>query len=216
MVREAAAFIRSFMEPEADAVPGPRGDGHAVLFLPAVMRGDGQTRAVRRFLAARGYAGFGWELGINLGPVPRLLSGAAARLLALAATHGPVSLVGYSMGGLFARWLARQFPQRVRQAITVCAPFNGPLHSTWFPLEGILRFWPGADLAALAAEIGKPLAVPGTFIYCRTDGIVDWRCCIDKSAPEDNLEVTGHHTTMAANAQVRRILLERLARPPRR
>ena len=216
MFREAAAFVRSAFEPEPTVIPGPRGDGHAVLFFPAVMRGDGQTAGVRNFLAANGYRAFGWDLGVNLGPVPWLLSGATARLAGLAADHGPVSLVGYSMGGLFARWLARRMPQYVRQVITVCAPFNDALHSTWFPLEAVSRFWPGPDLSVLAAEVAKPLAVPGTFIYCRSDGIVDWRCCLDEQAATgDNIEVTGHHTTMAGNPEVRRILLDRLAPRPR-
>ncbi len=215
MFREAAAFLLSLAKPDITAVPGPRGDGHAVLFIPAVMRADGQTARVRKFVAASGYTAFGWELGVNLGPVPRLLAGARNRLASLAAAHGPVSLVGYSMGGLFARWLALHKPERVRQVITVCAPFNDPLHSTWFPLESLLGIWPGADLRALAEEVAKPLSVPNTAVYCRSDGIVDWRCCTDESAPEDNIEVTGHHTTMADNAQVRRVLLGRLARAPR-
>lgn len=213
MLREAAAFLGSLAQPDVTAVAGPRGDGHAVLFLPAVIRADGQTARVRKFVAANGYAAFGWALGVNLGPTPRLLTGARDRLAAIAAGHGPVSLVGYSMGGLLARWLAQRRPEDVRQVVTVCAPFNDPLHSTWFSPASILGLWPGADLRGLAEEVGKPLPVPNTAVYCRSDGIVDWRCCIDNEAPEDNFEVTGYHTTMADNAQVRRILLERLARP---
>lgn len=216
MLCEAAAFVDSLVAPDVTAVSGPRGDGHAVLFLPAVIRGDGQTARVRKLVADNGYTAFGWGLGVNLGPTRRLLAGTRDRLATIAAGHGPVSLVGYSMGGLFARWLAQRTPDDVRQVITVCAPFNDPLHSTWFPLESVVGLWPGTDLRTLADEVGKPLPVPNTAIYCRTDGIADWRCCIDNEAPEDNIEVTGYHTTMADNAQVRRILLQRLARPPHR
>jgi pimeloyl-ACP methyl ester carboxylesterase len=217
MAVEAAAFLRSLAE-RGFAPPGaeiPRGDGHAVLILPSVGRGDGQTAPVRAFLAAIGYAPFGWELGINFGPTAKLLAGAMDRLTALAAAHGPVSLVGYSMGGLFARWLALRAPQCVRQAITVCSPFRDPAGSAAFPLEPLLGFWPGVDLRSLAKDVGRPLSVPGTFLYSRADGIIAWNHCIDgNAAPGDNIEVTGPHTTMPKNPEVMRILAERLARKP--
>ena len=212
MLGESAAFLRSLVESDRTDIPGPRGDGHAVLFLPATGRSDAQTVRVRAFLAARGYAPFGWGLGLNYGPTPRLMSGAMDRLTSLAAAHGPVSLVGYSLGGLFARWLAQRAPALVRQTITVCAPFRNALQSTWFPLGSMRALWPGVDLRALAAEVEKPLPVPNTSIYSPMDGIVDWRCCVDAAAPEDNFEVSGPHTTMAGNPEARRILLERLAR----
>ena len=217
MLIEAAAFLRSLAE-RGDVSPGadiPRGDGHAVLVLPSVGRGDGQTAPIRAFLAAVGYRPFGWELGINFGPTAKLLAGAMDRLTVLAAAHGPVSLVGYSMGGLFARWLALRAPQSVRQAITVCSPFRDPAGSAAFPLEPLLDFWPGVDLRSLAQEVERPLSVPGTFLYSRADGIVAWSHCIDaNAAPGDNIEVTGPHTTMPVNPQVMRLLAERLARKP--
>ena len=213
MLGESAAFFLSFLEADITDIPGPPGDGHAVLVLPAVMRGDGQTARLRAFLAERGYAPFGWRLGVNLGPMPYLMSGAMDRLSALAARHGRVSVVGFSMGGLFARWLGLHASASIRQVITVCAPFRGALASTWFPLQSMAVYWPAADLHALSEDVARPLPVPGTYIYCRSDGVVDWRCCLDPDAPEDNFEITGHHTTVAGNPEVRRILLERLARP---
>lgn len=216
MAVEAAAFLRSCAERAADPpiASVPRGNGHAVLVLPSVIRGDGQTAQIRHFLAAIGYAPFGWELGVNLGPTAPLLAGAMNRLEEIAAKHGRVSLVGYSMGGLFARWLAIRAPERVRQIITVCSPFRDPARSVFVPLEPVLALWPGVDLRGLAREIERPLAVPGTFLYCRSDGIVAWEHCIDgNTPPQDNIEVAGHHTTMAGNPQVMRIIAERLARP---
>ena len=215
MLMESIAFLRSI--PDRGIVAPdpkiPRGDGHAVLVLPSICRGDGQTAPLRAFLAAIGYRPFGWELGVNLGPTARLLGGAMERLARLAAAHGPVSLVGFSMGGLFARWLALRAPQSVRQVITVCSPFRDPAGSVAFALEPALDLWPAIDLRALAAEVGRPLSVPGTFLYCRSDGIVAWSHCVDPAAaPGDNIEVTGHHTTMAKNREVMRILARRLAR----
>jgi hypothetical protein len=165
------------------------------------------------FLVGLGYAPYGWKLGINLGPTARLISGVTERLAVLFERHGPVSVIGYSMGGLFARLLAARFPSRVRQVITVCSPVNQPARSVWFPLEPFLGLWPGVDLRALSAEIGAPLLVPSTCIYSRDDGIVSWANCRDPSGhSSDDIEVTGCHLTMVHNPETLLILAERLAR----
>ena len=183
-----------------------------VLVLPAVFRGDPQTEPMRGELAQAGYAAFGWGLGTNLGPTTALVKGAARRLLALYEAHGPVNLVGLSLGGLFSRWLAQQHPHAVRQVITVCSPFRGGMDSFFLPLRGVLRRWPGQDLSALATEIAGPLPVPGTFLYTKSDGIVAWQSCIDPAHPEDCLEIPGTHVMIALEPAVRTIILARLGR----
>ncbi|HUD24580.1 MAG TPA: alpha/beta hydrolase [Burkholderiaceae bacterium] len=190
-----------------------RGDGHGVLVLPASFRSDRQTARLRAFLGGLGYAAYGWDLGVDLGPTAPMVRGTAERLAELAARHGAVSLVGFSMGGLFARLLAARDPAQVRQVITVCSPIVEPARSVWIPLEPVLGLWPGVDLRALAAEIAAPPPVPSTCIYSRDDGIVRWTHCLDPSASsDDNIEVSGRHVTMPHNAQVVRILAARLAR----
>jgi hypothetical protein len=190
-----------------------RGDGHAVLVLPASLRSDRQTAQLRAFLEGLGYAARGWGLGVDIGPTASLLRGTGARLAELAAHHGPVSLVGFSMGGLFARLLAARTPAQVRQVITVCSPIVEPASSLWIPLEPLLGLCPGVDLRTLAGEIAAPPPVPSTCIHSRDDGIVRWTHCIDPALPsDDNLEVSGQHVTMPHNAQVVRILATRLAR----
>src|ERR1019366_7023816 len=86
----------------------PHGDGHAILVLPGLLAEDGSTATMRRYLRSLGYAVHGWKLGRNLGPTPAILSGMTARLEALHRASGrPVSLVGWSLGGIFARELSR-------------------------------------------------------------------------------------------------------------
>jgi hypothetical protein len=190
-----------------------RGDGHAVLVLPASLRSDRQTVKLRAFITGLGYAAYGWSLGVNMGPTARVLVGITERLAELSARHGAVSLVGFSMGGLFARLLSARFPARVRQVITVCSPIHQPASSVWVPLEPFLGFWPAVDLRALSAEIGAPPPVPSTCIYSRDDGIVRWaHCCDAGSSSGDNIEVSGPHVTMPHNPEVIRILVARLAR----
>lgn len=215
LLNEATTLIRPAPRLALDGLiaTAPPADGHTVLVLPAALRDDGHTNQMRDFLAAVGYRPYGWDLGINLGPTASLLAGATRRLETLSDRYGPVSLVGFSMGGLFARWLGLSAPERVRQVVTVCSPFRDPASSIGLPLDPFLHLWPGVDLRALAQSIGEPLRVPGTFIYTRSDGIVKWRNCRDDAAAaEDNIEVEGPHVMMAKNPVVMRILAQRLAR----
>ncbi len=192
-----------------------RGDGHAVLALPGWLCGDGYTAIVRAYLNALGYSAHAWDLGANIGPTKRLLQGAIDRLIELSDQHGPVSILGFSMGGLFARWLSFQMPARVRQIITVCSPIHEPARNFCLPLDPLLGMWPNVDLPKLAHEIGRPVPVPGTYLYSDEDGVVTWTACCDTSAsPEDNIEIGGPHMLIAQNPKMMAVLAERLARQP--
>ena len=103
----------------------PRGDGHTVLVLPGLLGEDRSTATMRAYLRSLGYDVHPWRLGRNLGPTPAILSGMTTRLEELHRTSGrPVSLVGWSLGGIFARELARSRPALVRQVITLGSPFG--------------------------------------------------------------------------------------------
>ena len=102
----------------------PRGDGHGVLVLPGLLASDLSTALMRRFMRWLGYDVRGWDLGRNRGPSEAVLDGLPRALAALAGrTGGPVSVVGWSLGGIYARELARQHPGHVRQVITLGSPF---------------------------------------------------------------------------------------------
>lgn len=215
-VAEASALLRPSPAPDFSPLlaTSPRGDGHAVLLLPALGRGDPYTAALRKFLQTLGYAACPWGQGVNTGPHGRLMQGAAARLTALAGRHGPVSIIGFSMGGLFARWLALRMPDQVRQVITVCSPIHDPARNFWLPLEPFLGMWGGRAIKDLALEIARPLPVPCTVVYSRDDGLVNWSACPDASCPADCLEITGPHVLIARNAEVVRLIAQRLSAAP--
>jgi pimeloyl-ACP methyl ester carboxylesterase len=102
----------------------PRGDGHGVLVLPGLLASDTSTLALRGYLGWLGYDVRGWDLGRNRGPTEEVLAGMPRALLAHARrTGGPVSLVGWSLGGIYARELARRHAKHVRQVITLGSPF---------------------------------------------------------------------------------------------
>ena len=193
----------------AEGGSGPRGP---VLAIPALFCSDWQTRILRTKLSQNGHAAFGWRLGTNWGPTPQLMDGVESRLLALAAAHGPMDLIGLSMGGLFCRWLAFRHPDCVRQVITVCSPFRAPLDSFWLPLRPALRVWRVPGLAAMAEALERPLPVPCTSLYSKRDGIVAWRSCFDASRPDDSFAFGGSHVTMGNDPSVTAIVLDRLSR----
>jgi pimeloyl-ACP methyl ester carboxylesterase len=192
----------------------PPGDGSPVLVLPGILRTDRQTARFRDGLTMLGYVPFGWELGTNWGPKSRLVEGVTARLGALAKEHGPVRLVGFSMGGLFARFLAHARPPMVSQVITVCSPFRDPLDSAWLPLRPLVGAWPGVDIAAMSFMVRQTPPVPWAALYSQLDGVVAWRNCQDPAAPTHCFEVRCRHKFAPVEEQVFRQVATCLAPYP--
>ena len=109
----------------------PRGDGHPVLVLPGLIATDASTAPLRRFLRGRGYAVQGWKQGRNLGPREGVVEKMHETLADMHATSGrKVSVIGWSLGGVYARELARTTPEHVRQVITLGTPLYGDAHDT--------------------------------------------------------------------------------------
>ena len=189
----------------------PRGDGHPVLVLPGWLAGDGSTWALRRFLRDRGYHAHGWRLGRNLGPDERTVEGLGRRFRALRARHRrKLSLIGWSLGGIYARELARRFPADVRQVITLASPFRAPAASR---AARLYRRWNGAHPAP-RAPLDAPLPVPATSIYSRTDGVVGWQSCLQDEGPlAENIEVRSSHCGMGHHPGVLLVIADRLAQP---
>ena len=194
----------------------PRGDGHPVLVLPGFLASDFSTTPLRSFLSSRGYAAEGWKLGRNLGA-----SGLEDRLLervaALRRRHGrKVSLVGWSLGGIFAREVARLASDDVRSVITLGSPFNHDprANHSWRLFEYLSgRTIDGID-ARVMAGMREPPPVPATAIYSRSDGIVAWRCCVEREGPaSESIEVEGSHLGLGHNPLVLHAVADRLAQP---
>lgn len=181
----------------------PKGDGGAVLVLPGLLHDDRQTEQFRRGLAMLGYTPFAWELGPNYGPTRPLMDGATARLTRLAREHGALRLVGYSMGGLFARWLAHARPHTVRQVVTVCTPFRDALQAFWLPAGGYARhLWPHVDTEALAFMVARPPDVPWGSVYSPRDGVAAWQACVEPGMPERCTAVPVRHRVAMRDARV--------------
>jgi pimeloyl-ACP methyl ester carboxylesterase len=189
----------------APAIPAllsaPRGDGHAVLVLPGVLTGDESTLVIRRYLEELGYAAHPWKQGHNWGPSRELHDKLRARLKELYDRYGRrLSIVGWSLGGIFARELAREFPFAVRQVVTLGSPFGSDIAAD------------GSRKPEAAARRRLPPPVPCTSIYSKSDGIVPWEACRELSSPRtDNIEVPATHIGMGFNPLVLWAIADRLA-----
>ena len=198
----------------------PRGEPHGVLVLPGLMATDASTLVLRGVLRRLGYDVVGWDLGRNVGPTARVLDGMPAALEHMAQrSGGPVSVVGWSLGGIFGRELARTRPELVRQVITLGSPFalTDPRQSR---ADRTYRRYAGTHARGRVptrAQVARPLEVPSTAVYSRRDGIVAWEACTaSESQLHRNVEVRCGHLGFGVDPATLWVVADRLATPPGR
>ena len=192
----------------------PRGDGHPVLVLPGFLANDASTHALRWFLRDRGYHAHAWRLGRNVGPTAETVRGLVDRLDAIHTRHGrTVSLVGWSLGGIYARELARAFPDKVRLVITLASPFRDPQATNVARLTRLTGRAQSQGAPVVPRErLQAPLSVPSTSFYSETDGIVAWQSCLEPEGPyAENLAVRSSHCGMGHHPTVLLAIADRLA-----
>jgi pimeloyl-ACP methyl ester carboxylesterase len=195
----------------------PRGDGHPVLALPGFLASDLSMAPMRRYLRELGYDTYAWKMGRNIGGVSRLRAALRDRLAEIHASTGrKVSVVGWSLGGVYARDLALQAPDLVRCVVTLGSPFANDVRATNATrLYEALSGETVGDDAELRKAIAGDMPVPATSIYSRTDGVVNWRTCLLRpSDTAENIEVhLASHTGLGVNAAALWAVADRLAQP---
>lgn len=212
------------MQPAGSRVLGfaPDGDGHPVLTLPGFLGGDRSTGLIRRYLRSKNYDPYPWTLGRNNGPHSSGEGGALldARITDIFEQTGrKVSLVGWSLGGVMARNAARRIPEKVRQVITLGSPFDAGRNSS--SIGRLFRYVsgrdPNSDEFQEVLDYNRPpppISVPSTAIFTKTDGVVHWKTCVERPAPNtDNIEVYASHIGLGLNPVVYFLLAERLSVP---
>jgi pimeloyl-ACP methyl ester carboxylesterase len=192
------------------------GDGHPVMVFPGLSASDASTAPLRRYLDSLSYTTHGWSQGFNFGPRAGVLEGARRNLEeACEASGRKASLIGWSLGGVYARELAKEMPDHVRCVITLGSPFAGPPKSTnaW----RIYELTSGRDIEREAESLDLPAAppVPTTSIYSRTDGIVAWQGSIQRPdhGEVENIEVVASHIGIGLNPAAWWAVADRLAQP---
>ncbi len=202
--------------------PGPQGDGHPVVIFPGLASDGNAVAPLRDHCRSLGYFAVDWGRGFNTGPgkdVDGWLRelGADVRALLRREGFGPAvkpTLVGWSLGGIYARELAKTRMLPVRQVITIGTPFNGePRHTHAGWVYELLNGQPAELDAALQRRLAQPPAVRTTSIYSRSDGVVAWQACRHPrpSRRVQDIEVEGSHLGMGWNPAVLELVAQRLA-----
>lgn len=197
------------------------GNGRPVLVIPGFGSPDVATGPARQHLRRLGYRAHGWGLGRNHGLTDRILEGVVSRLEEVCAEDGqPVSVVGWSFGGLLARWLAHERTDQIRQVVCLGSPYRPEgEHTRTTPL--FERSARTHGLSGRAFEVvdrlRAPLPVPVTAIFSRTDGMVPWRACLTRPDERgEDIAVPSSHAGLLTNPVSLAVLADRLAQHPDR
>ena len=200
--------------------PVPAGDGHPVIIYPGLATDGSAVAPLRDYCESLGYTAIDWGRGYNTGP-----KGDLAPWLADLAQHTSellrpydqaATLIGWSLGGIYAREMGKLLAPQVRQVITIGTPFNAEADHTnvgW--LFRLLSGAPAAMEPALSKRLRTPPPLPTTSIYSRSDGVVAWETCCHAGASgrvQDD-EVNGSHIGMGWNPAVMKVVADRLAQP---
>jgi pimeloyl-ACP methyl ester carboxylesterase len=204
----------------------PRGDGHPVLLLPGFMGAEGSLMALEIFLRNRGYAVQTWGLGRNVGFRPGHASAIEQKIRYMHHESGrKVSLVGWSLGGVFALYGAHQASECVRNVITLGSPISVDASGSAVPplLKALYRLV--AHPLGSAAHSMQPraktmrerklLPMPVSCLYSLSDGVVPPQEATTDGDPalHENVRVWGSHTGLGFNPLVLQIVADRLAQP---
>lgn len=204
-------FIASAFDPRGLA----RGDGHSVIVYPGLLAHDVLTIPLRSRLASLGYQPWGWTGGFNLGLRDGLLDAMLTQVEHVARdSGGKVSLIGWSLGGLYARELAKRLPGQVRCVITLGTPFAGDptANNAWRIYEMFNNH--SVTAPPIDTRLSEPPPVPTTSIYSADEGIVAVESSLNPDGPHlENVEINGSHCGLVWNADVLRIVADRLAQP---
>lgn len=203
----------------------PKGDGQPVLIIPGFMTGDNATFVMRRYLNEQGFATYAWGQGRNPGLRFDIYEKLEQQIEEIYEAEGQkVSIVGWSLGGLYARILGHKLPSKVRQVITLGSPFalnntfatdevgvSGPVIKLYERLNPNLKTDPLVN--------GEPIwetppPVPSTAIYSEDDGIASWRYCVDNVAERaENIRIFGSHMGLTHNPFAFYAIADRLSQP---
>lgn len=193
----------------------PEGNGEPVLVIPGFMTTDKATRPIRSFLKDLGYNAYGWEQGRNYGSY-KLVVQAMERAKELYRKHGKkVNIIGWSLGGIYAREIAREIPEMINQVITLGSPFGGLKEDN--NVAWLYHMISGEEVKdiddSLLKDILIPPPVPVTAIYTKGDGIVSWEHCMEQeeNANVQNVEVQGSHCGLAFNIAALQCIVNRLS-----
>jgi triacylglycerol lipase len=200
------------------------GGARPVLLIPGFLAGDGSLNLMTGWLRRAGFHARRTGIRANVNCSAASLEALELRVEAIVQAAGrPVSVVGQSRGGTLARALAVRRPELVESVVALGSPQREPLavHPLVLLQVGMVgalgtlgvpglfkrSCWDGDCCQQFRESFGQPFpkGIPYTAVYSRSDGIVDWRACLDPAA--EHVEVDASHCGMAVNVEAFRVVL---------
>jgi pimeloyl-ACP methyl ester carboxylesterase len=198
--------------------------GHGVLIIPGFLSRDRFNKPLMSFLNDQGYNATGWKNGRNLGPREQVIERLMRELdFKYQETQQKVSLIGHSLGGIYAREIAKKRPDQVEQVITLGSPFARGQNRKTMTNKLYNTINETVETAGRGSHLEIAPPVPTTCVFTRSDSVIDWRSAYqdvkkqniekDSSSTElENIEVYGSHCGLTLNASVWYILLDKLSK----
>jgi pimeloyl-ACP methyl ester carboxylesterase len=192
----------------------PPGDGRPILVIPGFLCSDIATWSMRRFLKRLGYESFGWNQGVNWGPRPGVRTRLLHQINFLSQQFSqPVTLVGWSLGGVYARELSCIRPDLIREVITLGTPMQGSPESLslWRVFNWINRDTL-SNMSSSVLDYARPILGRNLAVFTRRDGIVPWKNCVPvRGQIGESIEVKGSHVGLISNPEVMTVLANHLS-----
>ncbi len=193
----------------------PSGNGEPVLLIPGFMASDASTKFIRYFLKKKNYTAYPWDLGTNTGNFSKTYPQILEKLQAISEEQGQkVNLIGWSLGGVFAREVAKEKPELVKSVITMGSPFASITQETnasWL-YNLVSKRRKNQVKYAKMDTIHEPPTMPSTAIFSKSDGIVNWKGCLEPEMPHtENVEVNAAHMSLGIHPATLVCIADRLA-----
>jgi len=193
----------------------PKGDGRPIVLVPGYLADHLSMWPLQRYLHKMHYNAYHWELGRNRGKVDQDIVRLGERVMQLSAAldQQPITLIGWSLGGVLSREVARLYPEAVREVITLGTPITGgPKYTAVgkrYAKRNNLNLDEFEQQVLARNQIG--FRQPVTSIFSKTDGVVGWQASVDVyNAHARNIEVNGTHLGLGINPKVWEIIVNTL------
>jgi len=217
-VRATFEFLSMQLRPMRRA---GKGDGHPIVIFPGLASDGAAVAPLNNFCGSLGHPSCDWGRGLNTGPrgeIQAWVGELADDVERLIEPYGGrrATLIGWSLGGIYAREVARRRPDLARQVISIGTPFAGrAVHTRAGLLYRLLNGQPAQLDEEWHARLRRCPPVPTTSIFSRSDGVVAWQACQQREGRGrfENVEVRGSHLGLGWNLQVFDVIADRLAQP---
>lgn len=217
--RSAAEYKKFQQERQNILARYKHGDGRPVLIFPSFGSNDKTTGPLRGFLTEAGYKPYAWEGGFNIGIKDKTTQHLHDRLVKIFEENGrrKITLIGHSLGGLYARTLAQEYPDMIREVITIGTPFGIGMQQQEKRRHTITQKVNDPKYSLDKPGVGErlltpPDGIPTTSIFSKSDGIGGWQSCLNPATPlSENVEISSSHLGMVWHADTLSILLDRMS-----